>query len=178
MKKSWWLLLSVFMAGCSSLSARDYQAGQPGMDMLGYFSGDVRAWGMVQDRSGKVIRRFMLTMHGTPQPDGSLAIHEVLDYVGGKRQTRDWSVKRLDAHHVAATADGIVGVAQGEQYGNALRLDYVLEDDSSGSAWHFPVDDWFFLQPDGVLINRSYGSKWGLHVFDVTTFFQKVPAAG
>ena len=172
------LLLSMaFIAGCDSMDVRDYQAEQPGMDMLTYFDGEVRATGVVQDRSGKVIRRFTLSMRGVMQPDGSLALHEDLVYLGGSRQARDWVVRRMDEHHVTATANGIIGEAQGEQYGNALRLRYVLEDDSSGSTWHFPVDDWFFLQPGGVVINRSYGSKWGLHVFDVITFFQKgVPA--
>lgn len=167
------LSLLVFLTGCNSMNVRDYQAEQPAMDMLSYFSGEVRATGIVQDRSGKVIRRFTLTMHGVPQPDGTLAIHEELVYLGGDRQTRDWTVRRVDEHHVAATSNGIIGVAQGEQYGNTLRLNYVLEDDSSGSSWRFPVDDWFFLQPGGVVINRSYGSKWGFHVFDVITSFQK-----
>ena len=176
MNRNWLLLLSLslFTAGCNSMNGRDYQAEQPAMDMLVYFDGEVHASGIVQDRSGKVIRRFTLAMHGTPQPDGSLAIHEELQYLGAGKQTRDWSVKRIDEHHVTATANGIIGVARGEQYGNALHLSYVLEDDSSGSTWRFPVDDWFFLQPDGIVINRSYGSKWGFHVFDVITSFQKV----
>ena len=182
MKKHWssslLLSLSIILAGCDSMNVRDYQAEQPVMDMLTYFSGEVRASGIVQDRSGKVIRRFTLTMHGVLQPDGSLALHEDLVYLGGGRQARDWSVRRVDEHHVAATANGIVGVARGEQYGNALHLVYVLEDDSSGSTWQFAVDDWFFLQPGGVVINRSYGSKWGFHVFDVLTFFQKTPTPG
>ncbi len=172
------LLASLVLAGCSSMSAQDYEGAKPNMDMLEYFSGQVHAWGVVQSRSGEVIRRFTLEMRGTPQADGSLAIHETLDYVGGTRETRDWSVRRQDPHHVTATANGIVGTAQGEQYGNALHLTYVLQDDSSGSLREFSVDDWFFLQADGVLVNRSYGSKWGFHAFDVLTFFQKAPAAG
>jgi len=178
MKRAW-LVCTMFaaLAGCSSMSARDYAAGQPLMDMIGYFTGDVHAWGVVQSRSGEVLRRFTLDMHGEPKPDGSLAIHEVLVYVGGKTETRDWKVHRVDAHHVSATANGIVGTADGEQYGDALHLTYVLEvagDD--GSVTRFPVDDWFFLQSDGVVINRSDGSKWGFHAFDVITFFQRVPA--
>ncbi len=173
MNKAAALLASLLLTGCASLTAQDYAGSTPRMDMLEYFSGQVHAWGVVQERSGKVIRRFTLVMQGTPQPDGSLAIHEVLDYVDGGHETRDWSVKRLDEHHVSATANGIVGTAEGEQYGDALHLKYVLQDTSSGSPREFPVDDWFFLQADGVLLNRSYGSKWGFHAFDVITSFQK-----
>ena len=155
------------------MNVQDYDGTTPTMDMLGYFSGDVQAWGVVQDRSGKVIRRFILSMHGVPQQDGSLSLHEALSYVDGEKETRDWSVHRVDAHHVDATANGIVGVAKGEQYGNTLHLVYSLQVPMDGKTREFSVDDWFYLQADGVLINRSYGSKWGFHAFDVITSFQK-----
>ncbi len=155
------------------MDVQDYDGSIPTMDMLDYFSGDVQAWGVVQDHSGKVIRRFTLTMHGVPQADGSLSLHEALSYVDGENQIRDWSVRRVDAHHVNATANGIVGVAKGEQYGDALRLKYTLQVPMDGKIREFSVDDWFYLQADGVLINRSYGSKWGFHAFDVITSFRK-----
>lgn len=172
------LLAPLLLGGCVSMHAQDYAGSAPVLDMLEYFSGQVHAWGVVQSRSGKVMRRFTLEMQGTLRPDGSLAIHETLDYVGGGHEIRDWVVRRVDEHHVVATANGIVGEVQGEQYGDALHLTYVLQDNSSGTLREFPVDDWFFLQSDGVVVNRSYGSKWGFHVFDVLTFFQKVPPAG
>jgi len=163
--------------GCASQSASEYADTTPAMDMLDYFSGDVQAWGIVQTRSGKVIRRFTLSMHGVPQADGSLSIHEDLSYADGEKQTRDWSVHRVDAHHVDASANGIVGVAKGEQYGDALHLVYTLQVPMDGSTREFSVDDWFYLQAEGVLINRSYGSKWGFHAFDVITSFRKVTPA-
>jgi hypothetical protein len=43
----------------------------------------------------------------------------------------------------------------------------------SGSVWDFSVSDWFFQQTGCLLINRTYGSKLGLHAFDVVTFFTK-----
>ena len=36
---------------------------------------------------------------------------------------------------------------------------------------HF--DDWMFLQPDNVLINRARVSKWGVELGRVTLFFSK-----
>ena len=167
----------LLLSGCSSMSAQDYTGSAPNLDMLDYFSGDVHAWGVVQSRSGKVLRRFTLTMHGTPQADGSLAIHEDLTYLDGEKQQREWSVRRVDAHHVDADANGIVGTAHGEQYGDALHLEYTLEVPMDGKTREFNVDDWFYLQADGVLINRSYGSKWGFHAFDVITSFQKAAPA-
>ena len=34
-------------------------------------------------------------------------------------------------------------------------------------------DDWMFLQPDGVLINRATVSKFGINIGTVTLFFKK-----
>jgi hypothetical protein len=171
------LLAPLLLSACSYVKTSDYAGTTPSMDMLDYFSGDVQAWGVVQSRSGNVLRRFTLIMHGSPQADGSLAIHEALTYLDGEKQQRDWSVRRVDAHHVDADANGIVGTAHGEQYGDALHLEYTLEVPMDGKTREFSVDDWFYLQADGVLINRSYGSKWGFHAFDVITSFQKTAPA-
>ena len=40
-------------------------------------------------------------------------------------------------------------------------------------AVHF--DDWMYLQPDGVLLNRAYVSKWGIDIGSVTLAFKRVP---
>ena len=34
-------------------------------------------------------------------------------------------------------------------------------------------DDWMFLQPDGVLLNRARVSKWGIEIGQVTLVFKK-----
>ncbi len=34
-------------------------------------------------------------------------------------------------------------------------------------------DDWMFLQPGGVVINRARVSKWGIDIGEVTLFFSK-----
>ena len=44
------------------MTPTDYAAEQPTLDLKTYFNGTVDAWGMFQDRSGKVIKR------GTPEP--------------------------------------------------------------------------------------------------------------
>ena len=38
-------------------------------------------------------------------------------------------------------------------------------------------DDWLFLQPDGVLINRARVTKFGFEIGQVTLFFQRVDDA-
>ena len=48
-----WLL-----GGCASIDVEQYRAEKPVLDLRSYFSGTLDGWGMFQDRSGKVIKRF------------------------------------------------------------------------------------------------------------------------
>jgi hypothetical protein len=43
-----------------------------------------------------------------------------------------------------------------------------------GSTWRVVFDDWMFLQPGGVMINRAKITKWGLEIGSVTLFFAKL----
>ena len=40
-------------------------------------------------------------------------------------------------------------------------------------SWRVSFDDWMFLQPDGVLVNRARVKKWGFEIGEVTLFFTK-----
>ena len=59
------LMLAVsVLAGCgATMKPADYAAEKPVLDLKTYFNGTVDAWGMFQDRSGKVIKRFTVVMH-------------------------------------------------------------------------------------------------------------------
>ena len=48
-----------------------------------------------------------------------------------------------------------------------MRLPY------RGSEIDVVFDDWMFLQPDDVLVNRATVSKFGFKVGEVTLFFTK-----
>ena len=54
---------TLVLAGCgATLQPSDYTAEQPKLDLKSYFNGTVDAWGIFQDRSGKVIKRFTVVM--------------------------------------------------------------------------------------------------------------------
>ncbi len=64
-------------------------------------------------------------------------------------------------------------MAQGRAAGNALNWAYDLELEVDGSGWKFGFDDWMFLQPDNVLINRATMKKFGFRLADITIAFIK-----
>jgi hypothetical protein len=67
----------------------------------------------------------------------------------------------------------VIGTAQGESSGNALNWRYQLNIETEGSTWKVFFDDWMFLQPNQILINRASMSKFGIHLGDITISFSK-----
>ena len=54
---------SIGLAGCSSSpQISDYAQEKPLFDLKTYFDGVVDGWGIFTDRSGKVVKRFIVTM--------------------------------------------------------------------------------------------------------------------
>lgn len=166
--------LLLALAGCASITPRDYADQKPQLDMVKYLTGHTTAWGMAQSRSGKVVKRFRIEMTGVPVGSNAVQVHEHDIYSDGKIEDHEWLIRDEGAHTVVATSDQIVGEATGDQYGNALNWHYTLKVRmDSGSVWRFSISDWFFQQTRCLLINRTYGSKLGFHAFDVITFFRK-----
>lgn len=169
----------IVLTGCSSMSAQDYADERPALDMVKYLTGHTTAWGMVQSRSGAVMRRFRIEMDGVPVGDDTVKVQEHDFYTDGKTESHEWVFRDDGPNAVTATSDQVVGEAKGEQYGNALNLHYTLKVHmEDGSERQFAISDWFFLQDGCHLINRTYGSKWGFHAFDVMTFFDKGTCTG
>lgn len=176
MSKNLLLLLTLCfsMLGCTPSVSR-YEAQTPKLDLRQYFNGKVQAWGLVQDYRGTVTRRFTVAIEGRWQGDtGTLDEHFVFD--DGERQFRRWTLTRIDDRHYRGIADDVVGEAEGEIAGNALRWRYTLRLPVDGSSYDISFDDWMFQLDDQRLFNKATLSKFGVQVGEVTLFFQRVAA--
>ena len=169
------LLLASLLTGCSQMRIEDYRGTGPALVLEEYFAGPVRAWGTVQDRSGKVRRRFTADMHGAWEDD-IFVLNEDFEFDDGEQMTRTWRIRRLDANHYEGTADDIVGTARGRAEGIALQWRYTLTLEVDGREVDIDFDDWLFAHEDGVVINRATMRKFGIRVGELTVFFQKLPA--
>lgn len=168
------LFMSLLMAlsGCSGHQIESYQGTKPVFDLKSYFNGPIKAWGVVQDRSGKVIQRFDVNMNGTWEGDtGTLKEH--FRYYDGKTQERTWTIKKTSEGHYQGTAGDIIGTAGGEVVGSAMRWAYQMDVPVGGTTYRITFDDWMFNMNDDVLINRSYLKKFGFTVAELTLFMQK-----
>jgi hypothetical protein len=164
--------LAVLLAGCGSVPVEQYRNERPALDLRQYFNGTVDAWGIFQDRSGKVVKRFTVRIDARWSGDtGTLDEH--FEYSDGSTSRRVWTLQRLDQHRFRGTADDVVGEARGELYGNALRWQYVLRLNVDGRSWDVDFDDWMYLMDDQVMLNRSVMSKFGVRLGEVILTFRK-----
>ncbi|VXC62446.1 conserved exported hypothetical protein [Enterobacterales bacterium 8AC] len=165
------LALLFLLAGCSA-EVSDYQHSKPTFDLFGYFSGETRAWGMVQDYQNKQIRRFEVVIQGDVVGN-TLTLNEKFVYDDGERQTRVWHIIRNEDGSYQGTAGDIIGVAHGNTAGNAFnwRYDMDVKTDNGKVKLHF--DDWLFRQDEKRLFNVTSLRKFGLEVAKVTLFFEK-----
>lgn len=168
------LMVALLLTGCASLSSlapQDYATETPKLDLARYFNGKVDGWGMIQDRSGKVIRRMTVEMECTwVGNEGTL--DESFTWSDGKKEKRIWKIsKRGDSY--TGTAGDIVGQAVGEAAGNTLRWTYTLALPADQGGYHMSMDDWMWQLDEKTLANRTRMSKFGVQFAEISIFFRK-----
>lgn len=164
------------LAGCSSASIDAYRGQQPTLDLAKYFNGVIDGHGMFQDRTGLVVKRFHVLIAAHWENNVG-TLDEDFTYSDGTKQRRVWTITKLDATHYEGRAADVMGVAKGVAAGNALRWSYVLALPVGNKVYNVNFDDWFYLQDDAVLLNRSSMSKFGLRLGELTLAFSKAPVA-
>ena len=87
---------------------------------------------------------------------------------------REKDPARVSDHEYTGTASDVIGTAKGEAYGNALRWRYVLNLEVDGrETYEVDFDDWMYLIDDRTMLNRSYMSKFGVELGQVTLSFTR-----
>ena len=167
----------ILVAGCSSMKAEDFAGKEPRLLIEDYFAGSTKAWGIFEDRFGTLRRQFEVDIEGTWDGETLTLVEDFL-YDDGETERRIWRIKKLDEHRYEGEADGVIGIAEGRAYGNALnwRYDFALK--VGDDTWNVAFDDWMYLQSDGILINRAEVTKFGIALGEVTLAFRKLDAAG
>ena len=173
MNKLLYLFLIIFLTGCANqMKPTDFKNQKPRLIIEDYLSGDVKAWGILQNRSGKVTRQFSADLKG--KWDGkNLILDEKFKWSDGEIQTRKWKIKKIDEHNYEGTAEDVAGIAKGYSYGPAFKFEYVLLVPVKGKEIKIKFDDWIFKQDDRVAINRAVMSKFGIKVAELTVMFVK-----
>ena len=155
-----------------NMKPQDFKDTEPEIKIEKYFEGQVKAWGILQDRKGRVTRQFEANMIGKFE-NNILTLEEDFFWKDGETQRRVWKIKKIDEHNYIGTAPDVVGEAKGVSYGSAFKFEYNLMIPFKGKNIKIRFDDWIFKQDEKVAINRATLSKFGLKVGELTVFFEK-----
>lgn len=168
--------LFLLLSACASVEPAVYQSEEPVLDLKTYFNGTLDAWGMFQDRSGKVVKRFKVVIDCKWTIVNGIetgTLDEDFTYSDGTKQCRVWTLKKVAVDRYIGTASDVVGEAIGITAGNALNWKYVLALPVDGRVYNVDFNDWMYLMDDKVMLNRAAMSKFGFHLGDVTLSFTK-----
>ncbi|NBB59088.1 DUF3833 family protein [Pseudomonas sp. ODNR1LW] len=170
------LLVSLLLVSCNNVGVEHYAQERPTLDLVAFFSRPVQAWGLFQNRSGEVVKRFHVQIESRVEGQ-QLILDERFLYSDGTRQRRVWTLQPAGDGRWHGRADDVVGEASGEIAGNALRWRYRLDLPVDGRHWEVDLDDWMYLMDEDTMINRSSMSKLGVELGQVILFFRREPKA-
>ena len=159
------------LTACATLTPQDYAQETPKLDLASYFNGTVDGWGMVQDRSGKVLRRMYVVLDCKWNGNEGV-LDESFQWSDGKTEKRVWKIRK-DGDRYIGTAGDVVGEARGEASGNALRWSYVLALPVGDSTYNMDMDDWMWMIDEKTMANRTTMTKLGVRVAEISIFFRK-----
>ncbi|WP_349974889.1 DUF3833 domain-containing protein [Pseudomonas sp. WHRI 8519] len=166
----------LLLASCGNVEVDHYAREKPALDLVTFFSGPVQAWGIFQNRSGEVVKRFDVRIDSRREGD-RLILDEHFVYSDGTRQQRTWTLTPDGPGRWRGRAGDVIGEARGEVAGNALHWRYRLDLPVDGRHWEMDIDDWMYLMDEDTLINRSSMRKLGVEVGQITLFFRRLPTA-
>ena len=162
----------IFLAGCSRVNIDDYRNTSPQLDLRTFFDGPLMAYGVLQDRSGKVTRRFEATIDASWNGEqGTLVEHFIYD--DGEEQDRVWQLTHLGNGRYTGGAGDVIGSASGQISGAAFNWEYNLEVPYKDGSIVVSLDDWLFLIDENHLINRTVLKKFGFRVGELSLVIEK-----
>ena len=112
--KSISLIIVLFLiTSCSNNSAmkpEDFKNKEPRLIIEEYLTGNVKAWGVLQNRSGKVTRQFSADLNGSWYGK-QLILNEKFNCDDGEIQKREWTINKIDENNYEGIAGDVVGLS-------------------------------------------------------------------
>jgi hypothetical protein len=146
-------------------------------ELTTFLEGHTRAWGVFEDRFGRLRRRFTVDMHGRWR-DTSFVLEERFVYDTGETETRTWHVTPNGAGRFLATCDDCVGSASGESDADSVRMSYRFRLKLRAREIIVAFDDRLYRMGDTIAVNRATMSKWGFKLGELSLFFQRAKIDG
>src|SRR5688572_25994299 len=106
--KHFQLFFLLLVAGCSGTNINSYEGTLPELDLRTFLQGDLVAYGMLQNRSGQMTRRFVATLQASWSGENGTLI-EQFRFDDGEVQDRTWVITHLGNGQYTGMAGDVVG---------------------------------------------------------------------
>ncbi|GAA58997.1 hypothetical protein P20652_0856 [Pseudoalteromonas sp. BSi20652] len=166
-------LSTLFLVSCSAPNVEHYKNTSPNFDFKTFFSGNLKAYGVVQDFKGELTRKLVVDMNATWDGNQGV-IEEDFVYDDGETQKRIWKITLNEDNSLTGTADDVIGTAKGKSDGSVFHWNYNVKLPYDGSTLEVSFDDWMYLVTQSRLINRTSIVKFGVEVGEVTLVIEKI----
>lgn len=143
-------------------------------ELTAFLEGRTRAWGVFEDRFGRVRRRLAVDMTGR-WDSGVFVLDERFEYDGDAVETRTWRIVPLEAGRFRASCADCVGDAMGECSADSVRMSYRFRLKLESREIVVAFDDRLYRVRDTIAVNRATMSKWGIKLGELSLFFQRLP---
>ena len=159
------LLIAAGLLGCGSpLPVSSFSATTPTLDPVRFFTGHVRSWGVMEDRSGQPTGVVTTDCIGEADGPDGLRMTQRLTIGGDPPATRTWHMTRVASGRFEA----------GEASGRAFHWQWTLALSPGNAIKDVTMDQWWYLLDDGSMLNRTTVSKLGYIAAEVTEHFAPV----
>lgn len=143
-----------------------------------FFDGEIIAYGQFQDIFGTVRRSFVVEVSGDWDGE-TLRLEEDFVYEDGSTEQRIWNLQKTGPDSWQGTADGVIGMATGQEQDNRFNWQYEIDlpipaADGTSETMHVTFDDWMWLLSEDRLFNRAYVKRYGIDIGDVSISFEKL----
>jgi hypothetical protein len=166
------LPILILIVSCSSQKLSQYNEEEPKINIQDFFNGNIKALGIVQDRSGSVISRFKVDIKAHWVKNVG-TLDETFNYSDNTTSKRIWTLTRTQDDNFIGEAGDVTGKARGKAKGNTFFFEYTLQVPFNGSIYDIHVEDWMYLLDEKTLLGRSYMTKFGFDVGEVTLVMTK-----
>ena len=166
------LIPLLFMIGCSSANIEQYSETEPRFILEEALRGEFSAHGQFIDRFGQLRRQFTADIKGEwDEAEQTLTLNEQFEYFDGQTDQRIWTIKKTDDHTYSGQANDVDETVPIRSFGNAVRMAYTYPVETKERTIAMQFEDWLWLQKDGVIINKTKVSKWGIKVGEILITF-------
>jgi hypothetical protein len=165
-------LATILAAGCARESRIPVSTGSsPTFDPVAFFDCQTRSSGVIESRFGASTERIVTVGHGERDGIERLRMVQHLSFQDGTTQERDWTLWRSGPDKFKATANDMVGTAEGEANGRVFHWQWILARSPGNPLMNVTMQQWMYRMEDGSVTVRTTVSKLGFVVAEVTERF-------